>query len=58
MRAASALSEHPLATHAVGEIAGNIMEAFQGEPIDLLVMFVEGSHTGACLLYTSPSPRD
>ena len=47
MRAASALSEHPLATHAVGEIAGNIMEAFQGEPIDLLVMFVEGSHTGA-----------
>ena len=64
MRAASALSEHPLASHAVGEVAGTILDAMHGQPIDLLVVFFHGSFVGAledinnCLLYTSPSPRD
>lgn len=47
MKAASALSEHPLAAHAVGEVAGLILEAFDGAPIDLLVVFVDSVHTGA-----------
>ena len=47
MRAAAALSEHPLAAHAVGELAGSLLESLNGDPIDLLVMFVERSHTGA-----------
>ena len=46
-RAASALSEHPLASHAVGEIAGSILEAMDGAPIDLLVVFFHGDHNGA-----------
>lgn len=47
MRAASALSEHPLASHAVGEVTGTLLEALAGEPIDLLVVFFHGSHIGA-----------
>jgi len=47
MRAATALSEHPLASHAVGEVAGSIMDEMNGEPIDLLVIFFHGSHIGA-----------
>ena len=46
MRATAALSEHPLASHAVGEVAGHILEAMDGDPIDLLVVFFHGSHTG------------
>ena len=47
LRAASALSEHPLPSHAVGEVAGSILEAMQGDPIDLLVVFFHSSHVGA-----------
>ncbi len=47
MRAASALSEHPLASHAVGEVAGTILDAMHGQPIDLLVVFFHGSFVGA-----------
>ncbi len=46
MRATAALSEHPLASHAVGEVAGVILEEMGGAPIDLLVVFFHGSHTG------------
>lgn len=47
MLVASALSEHPLAAHAVGEVAGTILETMQGQPIDLLAVFVDSAHTGA-----------
>ena len=47
MQAASALSEHPLAAHAVGEVAGTILEQMNGEPIDLLIAFIDSVHTGA-----------
>ncbi len=46
-RFAAALSEHPLAAHAVGEVAGVILEAMDEAPIDLLVVFVDSVHTGA-----------
>ena len=46
MRAAAAVSEHPLAAHAVGEVAGSVLETVEA-PIDLAVVFIEGSHTGA-----------
>jgi small ligand-binding sensory domain FIST len=42
---AAALSEHPLATHAVGEVVGDVLERI-GEPPDLAVLFVSGRHTG------------
>jgi small ligand-binding sensory domain FIST len=44
--AASALSEHPVAAHAVGEVAGTILEQIQDD-IDLLVVFIDSAHTGA-----------
>lgn len=47
MKATSALSEHPLAAHAVGEVAGTILENLAGAPIDLLVVFIDSVHTGA-----------
>ena len=43
---AAALSEHPLATHAVGEVAGQVLERL-GEAPDLAVLFVSAAHTGA-----------
>lgn len=43
---ASALSEHPLPAHAVGEVAGLLLEQMQGE-IDLLIAFIDSAHTGA-----------
>ncbi len=43
---AAALSEHPLATHAVGEVAGQVVERI-GEAPDLAVLFVSAAHTGA-----------
>ncbi len=46
MIAASALSEHPLAAHAVGEAAGAILDQMPAG-VDLLVVFVDSSHTGA-----------
>lgn len=46
MRAAAASSEHPLAAHAVGEVAGAVLEQLDGR-VDLALVFVEGSYTGA-----------
>lgn len=46
MRAAAASSEHPLAAHAVGEVAGRVVEELDG-PVDLAVVFAEAGHTGA-----------
>lgn len=43
---ASAMSEHPVTAHAVGEVAGHVLEAL-GERPDLAVLFVTGPHGGA-----------
>ena len=43
---AAALSQHPLATQAVGEVAGAVLESI-GEGPDLAVLFVSAAHTGA-----------
>jgi small ligand-binding sensory domain FIST len=43
---ASALSEHPLPTHAVGEVVGTVLEVLGEEP-ELAVLFVSAGHTGA-----------
>ncbi len=45
-RYASAISQHPLATHAVGETVGAVLEQLDGEPPDLLVLFVSPHHVG------------
>ena len=39
---AAALSEHPLATHAVGECVGQLLEAGGPGP-DLVAIFVDGA---------------
>jgi small ligand-binding sensory domain FIST len=46
-RFAAALSEHPVPSHAVGEVAGEILEAFGGDEPDLLVMFASPHFVGA-----------
>lgn len=46
MRAVASLSEHPLATQAVGECVGALLEGGGVEP-DLLVVFATGPHLGA-----------
>ena len=43
---AAALSQHPLATSAVGEVAGEVLERFDGERPDLLVCFASPHHVG------------
>jgi small ligand-binding sensory domain FIST len=43
---ANALSVHPLATHAVGEAVGQLLETIGDEP-DLVVLFAGAAHTGA-----------
>lgn len=43
---AAALSEHPLATHAVGEVVGEVLDQLGEEP-DLAVLFVTGAFAGA-----------
>lgn len=42
----AASSEHPLATHAVGEVVGTVLERLGPEP-DLVVVFVTGPFAGA-----------
>lgn len=42
---AAALSEHPLATHAIGEVIGQVAEVVGEEP-DVAVLFVTGPLTG------------
>ena len=46
-RYAAAVSGHPLATHAVGEVAGELLDALDGATPDLLVWFVSPHHVGA-----------
>lgn len=46
MLIASALSEHPLPTHAVGEAAGEVLEQVGQKP-DLAMVFVTSGHAGA-----------
>ncbi len=43
---AAALSQHPLATQAVGEVTGQILERLGAAP-DLAVLFASASHVGA-----------
>jgi small ligand-binding sensory domain FIST len=42
----AALSEHPLATHATGEVVGELLETLGSEP-DLALVFVTAAHLGA-----------
>ncbi len=44
---AAALSLHPIPVEALGEIAGEILERFDGERPDLLVCFASPHHVGA-----------
>lgn len=44
---AAALSEHPLASQATGEVIGAVLEQLGGEPPDLAVLFATAAHTGA-----------
>ena len=46
-RYASALSLHPTPVEAVGEVAGEILERFDGTRPDLLVYFASPHHAGA-----------
>jgi small ligand-binding sensory domain FIST len=46
VHAVAALSEHPLATHAVGEVVGDVLETLGTGP-DLAVLLVGASHAGA-----------
>ena len=46
-RFAAALSQHPVASHAVGEVAGEVLDAFAGDEPDLLVLFVSTHFVGA-----------
>ncbi|MDQ1401926.1 MAG: hypothetical protein QOG03_242 [Actinomycetota bacterium] len=43
---ASAISEHPVTAHAVGEAAGQVLEQIGGAP-DLAAVFVTAGHAGA-----------
>jgi small ligand-binding sensory domain FIST len=45
-RFAAALSQHPLTAHAVGEVAGAVLEAVGTAP-DLAILFVTPAHGGA-----------
>lgn len=44
-RFAAAASEHPLASHAAGEVIGEVMDQVGAAP-DLAVLFATGEHTG------------
>ena len=44
---AAALSEHPNAAHAVGEVTGQVLEALGDESPDLAILFVTGHHVRA-----------
>lgn len=47
-RCAAAVSEHPIATHATGEVLGSILEQLGGgEPPDIAFLFATAAHTGA-----------
>src|SRR5438445_3200044 len=42
---AASMSEHPIATHATGEVVGHVLEALGDRP-DLAVLFVTAPHAG------------
>ena len=44
---AAALSEHPIAAHAVGEVTGQVLEALGDEAPDLALLFVTAHHLQA-----------
>ena len=44
---AAALSEHPIAAHAVGEVTGQVLEALGDERPDLAILFVTSHHLRA-----------
>ena len=44
---AAALSQHPVASHAVGETAGQVLDQLEGENPDLLVLFASPHFVGA-----------
>jgi small ligand-binding sensory domain FIST len=46
-RFAAALSEHPVPAHAVGEVAGAVMETLGGDEPDLVVCFASPHFVGA-----------
>jgi small ligand-binding sensory domain FIST len=46
---AASLSEHPLATHATGEVVGDLLDQLRlepDEPVDLVTVFVTAPHVG------------
>ena len=43
---AAAISEHPVAAQAVGELAGAVLEQLGGRRPDLLVVFISSSSRG------------
>ena len=46
-RFAAALSQHPLPAHAVGEVAGQVLDQLGGDDPDLLVCFASAHFVGA-----------
>ncbi|MFM8304753.1 MAG: FIST N-terminal domain-containing protein [Actinomycetota bacterium] len=46
-RYAAALSQHPLPAHAVGEVAGQVLDQLDGDDPDLLVCFASAHLVGA-----------
>ena len=46
-RCAAALSRHPVPVEALGEVAGDLLERFDGERPDLVVVFASVHHHGA-----------
>jgi len=46
-RFAAALSQHPLPAHAVGEVAGQVLDQLAGDDPDLLVCFASSHFVGA-----------
>ena len=46
MTYAASMSEHPIATHATGEVVGQVLESI-GDAPDLAVLFVTAPHAGA-----------
>jgi small ligand-binding sensory domain FIST len=51
-RYAAAVSEHPVAASAVGEVVGQVLEQLDG-PADLACLFVGEAHRGSILAITS-----
>ena len=46
-RFAAAISEHPVAPQAIGELAGSVLEQLDGRAVDLLVVFISPHFAGA-----------